>query len=122
MRPITKIFAGIAFMSSMATVSYSAAPSYKAIQNTTNNTFTTGDKTFLLNGKPFVVKAAEIHYPRIPRPYWEHRIKMCKALGMNTICIYIFWNNTSSTKACSTLRDRTMWQNSAASPRRTACM
>ncbi|MDY5673715.1 MAG: beta-galactosidase [Bacteroidaceae bacterium] len=56
------------------------------------NSFTTGDKTFLLDGKPFVVKAAEIHYPRIPRPYWEHRIKMCKALGMNTICIYIFWN------------------------------
>ena len=26
-------------------------------------TFTTGDKTFLLNGKPFVVKAAELHYP-----------------------------------------------------------
>ena len=38
-------------------------------------TFTTGDKTFLLNGKPFVVKAAELHYPRIPRAYWEHRIK-----------------------------------------------
>lgn len=31
-------------------------------------TFTTGDKTFLLNGKPFVVKAAELHYPRIPVP------------------------------------------------------
>ena len=55
-------------------------------------TFTTGDKTFLLNGKPFVVKAAEVHYPRIPRPYWEHRIQMCKALGMNTVCIYVFWN------------------------------
>ncbi len=55
-------------------------------------TFTVGDKTFLLNGHPFVVKAAEIHYPRIPRPYWEHRIKMCKALGMNAVCIYIFWN------------------------------
>ncbi len=55
-------------------------------------TFTTGDKTFLLNGKPFIVKAAEVHYPRIPRPYWEHRIKMCKALGMNAVCIYIFWN------------------------------
>ena len=55
-------------------------------------TFTTGDKTFLLNGKPFVVKAAELHYPRIPRAYWEHRIKMCKALGMNTICLYVFWN------------------------------
>ncbi len=55
-------------------------------------TFEAGKGTFLLNGKPFVVKAAEIHYPRIPRPYWEHRIKMCKALGMNTVCIYIFWN------------------------------
>ncbi|MBR1448972.1 MAG: beta-galactosidase [Prevotella sp.] len=55
-------------------------------------TFTTGDKTFLLNGEPFVVKAAEVHYPRIPRPYWEHRIQMCRALGMNAVCIYIFWN------------------------------
>ena len=54
--------------------------------------FGIGDKTFLLNGKPFVIKAAEVHYPRIPREYWEHRIKMCKALGMNTLCIYIFWN------------------------------
>ena len=55
-------------------------------------TFTVGNKTFLLNGEPFIVKAAEVHYPRIPRPYWDHRIKMCKALGMNSVCIYIFWN------------------------------
>jgi beta-galactosidase len=54
--------------------------------------FTIGNKTFLLNGEPFIVKAAEVHYPRIPRPYWEHRIRMCKALGMNTLCIYVFWN------------------------------
>ena len=55
-------------------------------------TFEAGKGTFLLNGKPFIVKAAEVHYPRIPRPYWEHRIQMCKALGMNAVCIYIFWN------------------------------
>ena len=55
-------------------------------------TFKAGNKTFLLNGKPFVVKAAELHYPRIPKQYWEHRIKMCKALGMNTVCLYVFWN------------------------------
>ncbi len=47
---------------------------------------------FRLNGEPFIIKAAELHYPRIPRPYWEHRIEMCKALGMNTICLYVFWN------------------------------
>lgn len=55
--------------------------------------FEAGDGTFLLNGKPFVVKAAELHYPRIPKEYWEQRIKMCKALGMNTICLYTFWNS-----------------------------
>ena len=54
--------------------------------------FTVGKNTFLLNGEPFIVKAAEVHYPRIPRPYWEHRIQMCKSLGMNTLCIYVFWN------------------------------
>ena len=55
-------------------------------------TFEAGEGSFLLNGKPFIVKAAEIHYPRIPKAYCDHRIKMCKALGMNTVCIYIFWN------------------------------
>lgn len=57
-----------------------------------SGTFEAGKGSFLLNGKPFVVKAAELHYPRIPRAYWEHRIKQCKALGMNTICLYVFWN------------------------------
>ena len=61
-------------------------------ENRKAHTFTMGDKTFLLDGKPFVIKAAEIHYMRIPHEYWEHRIRMCKALGMNTICAYVFWN------------------------------
>ena len=56
------------------------------------HTFSIGDKTFLLDGKPFLIKAAEMHYTRIHAEYWEHRIQMCKALGMNTICIYAFWN------------------------------
>ena len=57
-----------------------------------SRTFEAGKGTFLLDGKPFVVKAAELHYPRIPQPYWDQRIKLCKALGMNTICLYVFWN------------------------------
>jgi beta-galactosidase len=68
------------------------APATMTAASAKPGTFTVGDKTFLLNGQPFVVKAAEVHYPRIPRPYWEHRIQMCKALGMNAVCIYIFWN------------------------------
>ena len=56
------------------------------------HTFAVGQGTFLLDGEPFVVKAAELHYPRIPKPYWDQRIKLCKALGMNTVCLYVFWN------------------------------
>lgn len=59
---------------------------------TPKGTFEVGDKTFLLNGEPFVVKAAELHYPRIPKEYLGHRIQAAKALGMNTICLYVFWN------------------------------
>ena len=66
--------------------------SQPALSQNKGGTFTVGNQTFLLNGKPFIVKAAEVHYPRIPRPYWEHRIQMCKALGMNTLCLYVFWN------------------------------
>jgi len=54
--------------------------------------FIAGENEFLLNHKPFIIRAGELHYTRIPRAYWDHRIKMCKAMGMNTICIYLFWN------------------------------
>lgn len=63
-----------------------------ACNGTQKGTFEVGKGTFLLNGEPFVVKAAEVHYPRIPQPYWEQRILSCKALGMNTLCLYVFWN------------------------------
>lgn len=69
-----------------------AAPADTAVAAYPECGFRAGDGKFLLDGEPFVVKAAELHYPRIPRPYWEHRIQMCKALGMNTICLYVFWN------------------------------
>ncbi len=82
----TKTFLAVALATLLASSPGEAGAAAKG------GTFTAGDKTFLLNGKPFVVKAAELHYPRIPRPYWEHRIRMCKALGMNTVCLYVFWN------------------------------
>ena len=47
---------------------------------------------FELNGKPFQVIAGEMHYARIPREYWQNRIQMAKAMGLNTIATYVFWN------------------------------
>lgn len=56
------------------------------------HTFAIGENDFLLDGKPFVIRCGEIHFPRVPREYWQHRLQMCRALGLNTVCVYLFWN------------------------------
>ncbi len=56
------------------------------------HTFTLGDTAFLLDGKPFQIISAELHYPRIPRPAWRDRMRQAKAMGINTIGTYVFWN------------------------------
>ena len=54
--------------------------------------FTLGDSVFLLDGKPFQIISGEMHYPRVPREAWRQRMKMAKAMGLNTIGTYVFWN------------------------------
>lgn len=57
-----------------------------------SHTFKLGDDAFLLDGKPFQMISGEMHYPRIPREAWRQRMKMAKAMGLNTIGTYVFWN------------------------------
>ncbi len=47
---------------------------------------------FLLNGKPFLIISGSMHYPRVPRPYWRDRMRKMRALGLNTLCTYVFWD------------------------------
>lgn len=56
------------------------------------HTFALGDTSFLLDGKPFQMISGEMHYPRVPREAWRARMKMAKAMGLNTIGTYVFWN------------------------------
>ncbi|MEG1741128.1 MAG: beta-galactosidase [Akkermansia sp.] len=51
------------------------------------------NQNFMLNGKPFQIRGAEIHPQRIPREYWRHRIQTARAMGLNTIAFYTFWND-----------------------------
>ncbi len=56
------------------------------------HTFALGDSTFLLDNKPFQLISGEMHCTRIPRAYWRDRMKMARAMGLNTIGTYVFWN------------------------------
>jgi beta-galactosidase len=50
-----------------------------------------GDR-FALDGKPFTIRSGEMHYARVPREYWRDRMKQMRAMGLNTLCLYSFWN------------------------------
>lgn len=54
--------------------------------------FEIGAETFLLDGRPFQIRCGELHAARVPREYWAHRLRMLKAMGLNTVCAYLFWN------------------------------
>ncbi len=47
---------------------------------------------FVLDGKPLQIISGELHYERIPREYWRDRLKKARAMGLNTISSYVFWN------------------------------
>ena len=57
-----------------------------------SHTFSLADSVFLLDGKPFQIISGEMHYPRIPKEAWRDRMKKAKAMGLNTIGTYVFWN------------------------------
>ncbi|MGO1001334.1 glycoside hydrolase family 35 protein [Lysobacter sp. CA196] len=50
-----------------------------------------GDR-FLLDGKPHLIRSGEMHYPRIPREFWRERLRQARAMGLNTVTTYVFWN------------------------------
>jgi beta-galactosidase len=62
------------------------------------HTFALGDSTFLLDGKPLQMISCEMHCARVPREYWRDRMKMAKAMGLNTIGTYVFWNAHEAVK------------------------
>jgi beta-galactosidase len=53
---------------------------------------TAGQREFLLDGRSFQILSGEMHYPRIPREYWRDRLRKARAMGLNTISTYVFWN------------------------------
>jgi len=56
------------------------------------HTFVIGTNDFLLDEQRFQIRCGEIHAARVPEDYWRNRLQMAKAMGLNTVCAYLFWN------------------------------
>ena len=57
-----------------------------------SNRFEVKNGNFYLNDSVINIHSGEMHYPRVPRAYWKHRMEMMKAMGLNAITTYVFWN------------------------------
>lgn len=57
------------------------------------HTFQIAKGEFVYDNKPVKIYSGEMHYARIPKEYWQHRLQMAKAMGLNAVCTYVFWNH-----------------------------
>ncbi len=62
------------------------------VKKSATTTFEIKDGHFYFDGKPTRILSGEMHYARIPHEYWRHRLRMMRAMGLNTVATYVFWN------------------------------
>ena len=49
------------------------------------------NRQILIDNKPVIIRAGEIHYYRLEKSEWQDRIDKLKAAGMNAVASYIPW-------------------------------
>ncbi|MET0616790.1 MAG: beta-galactosidase family protein [Luteibacter sp.] len=82
MKPLSLLISTCLAAASFAALPATAAPAHFTVEN----------GHFLLDGKPYVIRSGEMHYPRIPHGEWRDRLRKARAMGLNTITTYAFWN------------------------------
>ena len=80
-------FAGRGWAASVSTARNVALPDGRP------HAFTFGKREFRLDGEAFRVHSGEMHPARIAKEHWRHRIRMARAMGLNTVAIYVMWNH-----------------------------
>lgn len=73
-------------------VAESAGGQAKTAAKPGRHTFAVVDGHFTLDGKPFQIISGSMHYTRVPRADWRDRFRKARAMGLNTITTYVFWN------------------------------
>src|ERR1700761_9433476 len=88
------MFAAALLCSTMSLQSTALSPQAQAPAPKTSarHTFELKDGQFFMDGRPFQILAGEMHYARIPRARWRQAMRMARAMGLNTVTTYVFWN------------------------------
>jgi len=47
---------------------------------------------FVRAGKPHQILSGSMDFQRIPRAYWKDRLQKARAMGLNAITTYVYWN------------------------------
>ncbi len=56
------------------------------------HTVTMAGGHFVVDGKPVQIISGEMHYARIPPELWRDRLLKARAMGLNSVTVYAFWN------------------------------
>lgn len=73
-------------------VFFGARPTDASSASAPAHTVTVSDGHFVVDGKPVQIISGEMHYSRIPPAYWRDRLLKAKAMGLNAVTVYAFWN------------------------------
>lgn len=76
----------------VAAIAAVLVPTAQSQQTQSRHTFKVEGTHFKFDGKQLQVISGEMHYPRVPREYWRDRLRKARAMGLNTVTTYVFWN------------------------------
>ena len=69
-----------------------------AIPSLATNSFGYSGVHFLLNGNNFQILGGQIDPQRVPWQLWDSRLAMARAMGLNTVFSYIYWDQLEPTQ------------------------
>lgn len=77
---------------------WASDPLSSTTQSAAAPAFTYDRHSFLLNGEPYVIIGGQMDPQRIPPAYWRDRLLKARAMGLNTIFSYVYWNLLEPTR------------------------
>lgn len=83
---------GCLFSFVMASALAAVPPMTRVVPDGKPHRFEARDGQFWIDGEPTLLVAGEMHFGRVLPEDWEHRLRQAKAMGLNTVSFYLFWN------------------------------